>query len=71
MKKFLDEVDDTLSFVIFYGSQLGQAKSIAEGLVDVAEQEYEFKTKCFELNVMKDVVSLSSFCCLFYCKNRK
>jgi len=46
-----------VSFVIFYGSQLGQAKSIAEGLVDVAEQEYEFKSKCFELNVVKDVVS--------------
>lgn len=53
---FLKETSD-LSFVIFYGSQLGQAKSIAEGVVNVAE-EYDFKTKAFELNVIKDVVSV-------------
>ncbi|CAL8147580.1 unnamed protein product [Orchesella dallaii] len=61
MKDFLKDLEDE-SFVIFYGSQLGQAKSIAEGLVDVAE-EYDFKTKAFELNAIKDVNDLTKLTC--------
>lgn len=56
MINFLEDVDG-LSFIIFYGSQLGQAKSIAEGLVDVALEEYSLITKAFELNVIRNVVS--------------
>ncbi|ODN06116.1 Methionine synthase reductase [Orchesella cincta] len=61
MKDFLKDWEE-VSFVIFYGSQLGQAKSIAEGLVDVAE-ENDFKTKAFELNAIKDVNDLTKLTC--------
>lgn len=55
MKNFLDEAKD-LHFVILYGSQLGQAKSIAEGLENTAEQEHDLRTKTFALNDVPEIV---------------
>lgn len=45
-----------LSFVVFYGSQTGQAEAIAESIVQAAPT-YDFKTQAFPLNDIRDVVS--------------
>jgi len=49
-----------LSFVTFYGSQLGQAESIAETIADTCCQ-YGLQTKVFTLNEVKDLVSHGFF----------
>lgn len=54
-KKLLSEVTGGLSFVILYGSQLGQAKSIAEGLSESAG-EHDLQTMAMSLNLVKDIV---------------
>jgi len=55
--KFLDSLPiKENSFVVFYGSQLGQAESIAENIVEKAP-EYDFVAQAFPLNAISDVVS--------------
>jgi flavodoxin len=56
--KLLDEVKD-LSFVVLYGSQLGQAESIAESIAEKAP-EYDFTAQAFPLNAVADIVSFES-----------
>ena len=50
-----------LDFVILYGSQLGQAKSIAESLADVSAQEHDLKTEFFSLNEVTEIVIMLLF----------
>ncbi|CAG7834783.1 unnamed protein product [Allacma fusca] len=62
MKNFLTATED-LHFVLLYGSQLGQAKSIAEGLLDVSHQEYNLRGSLFSLNEVTDIKDLGKVKC--------
>lgn len=55
--KLEELISEDTPFVILYGSQLGNAEAIAEGLLDSATSEYSLNPKLLTLNELSDIVS--------------